>query len=507
MIKISRKTSIIVILSILVVLVAGAGGLIKFEGYEYSKTNVANSGSASYQRQDTASQLKLYESQYNEISGKLKTASPADAESLKAQQETLQQQIDEYKYALNNGIYLGSSSYRATALVELYGYKATVTELSAIPADGLTKAQKNELTQDKDYVNRLQDAVKNKNFSEYISVSDAIISNDGTLTQAEKEIKLQSDKLRHDLNITGETNGVASMNDAAEQKLTLIENDKLSLLDNIDTTGEQSYATPLTSQRRQEITNDIAVETYELEHNIGITGDGAIDFTGIAMQTMVQFGSIMLILLMLILAGGNISQEISSGSIKSLIISPARRWKIFTAKYLALITILLASGLLTYIVSTCAYGIFFGFNSAAPYVYGLGGTAHVMNFFIYNLAYLGAGIIEVLVFMTLGLTLSTVTRNTAASVGISIAVYFGGSIVNSLLLAFAKGEWLKFLPFNNLDIASKLFPSSVSQVAGVTTGTTPSVSTTLTFSLCYIAVILVCMVYTAFDSFTRRDIK
>jgi hypothetical protein len=62
-----------------------------------------------------------------------------------------------------------------------------------------------------------------------------------------------------------------------------------------------------------------------------------------------------------------------------------------------------------------------------------------------------------------------------------------------------------------MNIASKIFPSAAAQMTGVSiggsTGIASTVSNSLTFSLCYLAVLLLCMGYIAFDSFTRRDIK
>ena len=88
-----------------------------------------------------------------------------------------------------------------------------------------------------------------------------------------------------------------------------------------------------------------------------------------------------------------------------------------------------------------------------------------------------------------------------------MAVYFGGSMVMQILqLMGLSGEWIKFVPFTNMDnLQTQFFPfSTVSQMVS-DIGINLSVPK-LGFSLCYLAVLSVCMIYTAFDSFTRRDI-
>ena len=134
-----------------------------------------------------------------------------------------------------------------------------------------------------------------------------------------------------------------------------------------------------------------------------------------------------------------------------------------------------------------------------------GGKAMEINFFLYQLADAFVQFIDVFVFMLFAFMLSIVTRNTAASVGISIGVYFGGSMAMTMVGQFLKGEWINFIPFTNLSLSTKFFPYSglnnmMTGMGIVNTGTS------LPFSLCYLAVLCICMLYVAKDSFCRRDI-
>jgi len=73
-------------------------------------------------------------------------------------------------------------------------------------------------------------------------------------------------------------------------------------------------------------------------------------------------------------------------------------------------------------------------------------------------------------------------------------------------------EWLKFIPFANLDLNSRVFPFS-SMMQDISTSFFSMVTRTsftlpdLIFSLIYLAIFLFCMTYTAMDSFNRRDLK
>ena len=99
--------------------------------------------------------------------------------------------------------------------------------------------------------------------------------------------------------------------------------------------------------------------------------------------------------------------------------------------------------------------------------------------------------------------LSTITRNTAVAVSISEALYVGNGIVMAILNQFIKKDWIRFVPFNNLDIVHKIFKNSVNIME---TESTFATSTTLTFSLAVLGVCSILMIVTMYDSFNKRDI-
>ncbi|HEY5586123.1 MAG TPA: ABC transporter permease subunit [Ruminiclostridium sp.] len=508
MIKISKKASVIVILAIMVAIIFGFGGLMKYQDSSNARNNNNYSNNTEFQKEDMNRQIEDVKTQIAEIQKQKSSATGVDLQNLEAQERSLQNQVDMFQYAKDKEITLSSNSFRAQATQRLFSYKEIVSQLNSIPVINLTEEQKTQLSKAQSDVAALQSVIENKDFKEYISLLNTDINSDTSTSSEEKKIYLESNELRLKYNLTGEVDGVANMDGNVDNSIYQIENGKRSLLYDLDYTGNSQSPKPLTPELRIKIENDIAVAEYKLEKsnlNNTTTDNMGMDVKSIAMPGMLSIGRFMIVILVMILAGGSISSEMSTGSIKSLIISPTKRWKIFIAKFLSLLTIGVLAALIAYIFSIIANGIFFGFGSGTSYIYATNGVAHELNFYIYHLARLFTDFIVVIVYMTLALMLSIITRNTAASVAISIAVYFVGNTANSILMQFVKGDWIKFIPFNNLNFTAKIFTNdSISQsLLGMTSGTNNS----LTFSLIYVAILLVCMGYVGLDSFNRRDIK
>lgn len=74
-------------------------------------------------------------------------------------------------------------------------------------------------------------------------------------------------------------------------------------------------------------------------------------------------------------------------------------------------------------------------------------------------------------------------------------------IINQLISA----DWIKFVPFNNLGLADRIFANNISYVAmQMSAGLGNNVS--IGFSIAVLAVCAVLMITTMFDSFNKRDI-
>lgn len=500
MIKIWRKTSVIILVSLTAVGIIATGLLMRYAG-SGNVTGLSSSASLTT-REDIQSELAGYQDQLADLK-KQETSASADAlVSLKSQEQQLQGQIDQDQYKLDHQVYGTTAGFRATAVQQLFTYKEQAASYADIPAALLTGPEAAQKRQAQNYADRLASVVENNDFKAYIAVENDIVNNDDTYTADEKKMYVSLNNLRDKLGLTGQG---SLATDDSEMIFAQIQSGEEALLTNIDTSSGKARA--MTDDEREKTRNNIAVYSWELSHGTYRSLDSAGES---AVREMISVATLFAVLLMMILAGSSVSQEISTGSIKSLIIAPARRWKIFTAKFLSLLTMCLGMVLVIYLFTILTHGILFGFTTGLPYIYAVGGVAHTIPYYVYLLCYLLVAFLEVFIFLLLALMLSTITRNTAASVGISIAVYFGGSTIGSILMLLTNGPWLKFIPFNNFDVTARAFPydSLMQSVSSATSGLTSNLtSVPLSFSLIYSLVVAALLFYMALDSFCRRDLR
>ena len=107
--------------------------------------------------------------------------------------------------------------------------------------------------------------------------------------------------------------------------------------------------------------------------------------------------------------------------------------------------------------------------------------------------------------MIFAFMLSVITRNTALSVGVSIACYIGSGIIMQIINQFITADWVKFIPFNNLGLADSIFANNISYTAMQNISNSIS-GNSVGFSLAVLGVCVILMTITMFDSFNKRDI-
>ena len=364
-------------------------------------------------------------------------------------------------------------------------------------------------------VTALTNILKEQDYTGYVAYSKAVIQAMEGITQEEKDLLLEKWDILLKLDPTG------GIGDSAENGRTQYAKTVASAVEALaktiiyerDFVSSSGYDTGsfVTPKQIESYRDRLAAIRYCVDKDIEIP-DSLFSNATTAYSIVSYVANVLITLLLIILAGGMISSEISTGSIKSLIIAPVRRWKIFIAKLLSLLALAAILTLVKYLFIVGTQTLFWP-DMISPYVYASAGTAHSINYYLYQLAYQFADLLHIFMVALFALMLSTTTRNTALSVGLSMGIYFGGSMVNDLLTAFASGEWLKFLPFNHMDLADKIFPMS-SLLSGLDgsymnmlyTGTSNVSSISAGFTLVYILVLSFCMLYIAWDSFTRRDI-
>src|SRR3954465_7589975 len=101
----------------------------------------------------------------------------------------------------------------------------------------------------------------------------------------------------------------------------------------------------------------IAVNDYHLEHNIRST-DGTM-WDGVNGSASLM---IMITIFTIIIVGDSVAGEFSSGTIKLLLIRPARRVKILVSKYISFLLFGMLLLLTLFVISVVINGILFGFG-------------------------------------------------------------------------------------------------------------------------------------------------
>ncbi len=502
--KIIKKVSILVILILIVVLTLGYGALMKFS-LSMIENQSGQLDTSSYQKDNSDKNLSQLKSDLDGLKQKLASAKEEDKPNIEFQITDIENQIKINELASQKGINLYEDTYLSKTLSAIAQNDTTLSELKKIPAESLTDVQKKQIETCEKAATTLMSIIDNKDFNAYYNYKNDTINSDTTLTEGQKKIHLEANDLRKKIMLNNP--GSKQISSGIEGMIDRVTSLRLTLLNGIDYLS----GTPimLTADKATQYKNEAAITTYKLENNMisnkDISGMPLDTTYSVVAEGISGIGIFLVMLLVIILAGGTISSEISTGSIKSLIIAPVKRYKIYTAKILAIFTVGVAAILITFGISVLTNQIMFGEHVVKPFVTATNGNVYEINYYLYQLAVVFINSIKIFIYMLFALIISTVTRNTALAVGLSIGLYFCESIVLAIVYQFASGEWVKFIPFSNFSLKEKIFPSTdLAQVAATASGSyTPS----LTFSVVYIIVFVICLGYIGYDSFNRRDIK
>ncbi len=209
--------------------------------------------------------------------------------------------------------------------------------------------------------------------------------------------------------------------------------------------------TELSPALRTDAENKLKIAEYRLENSIPAPPNNPwsalLTFSGLVEMVMI---------FAIVIAADMVAGEYTAGTIKLLLIRPHSRTKILFSKYIAVS--LFAAVMLALLVV-------FGYGANALF-YGVGhihttdlflnqqGQVVGQNVMMQVIKMYGLSIFPVMGYVTLAFAVSTVLRNSALAVGISLFIMITG---NSMIEATAKMEWLKYLPFANSDISLYIF--------------------------------------------------
>lgn len=209
-----------------------------------------------------------------------------------------------------------------------------------------------------------------------------------------------------------------------------------------------------------------------------------------------------------IMAGAHtIAGEIKEGTMRYLAIRPVKRTSILFGKFIAIalmsIILIAFSGLISIIVGGCIYGL----KTQMILTVFAGKYAITLHPIVMMLVYLLSLILELLVYLSIALLLSTFIKSDILAVTILMVVY----LINVLLPIFSSASvgWLAYYPFSHISLYS-LFGSSLvadsKNAFNLLMGAKVYPTTSLALTLVVITlIIVVCNVISA-QIFKRKEI-
>jgi len=232
----------------------------------------------------------------------------------------------------------------------------------------------------------------------------------------------------------------------------------------------------------------IKTNNYRLEHNL--PPDQGKTLWGFVTQSA---GIISLVsLFSIIIAAGIVAGEFNSGTIKLLLIRPLKRWKVLLSKYLAVLLFALDALIILFITSFIVGAIFYGFTGVSqPYLGFTNGNVTEINMLWHIFTTYAYACVELLMMVTFAFMISTVFRNNALAVGISIFLMFTG---NTLVAFLSQYSWVKYILFANTNLL--VYTEGAPVVKGMT----------LNFSLLVLAVYFIGFNVISWLVFNKRDV-
>ncbi len=288
--------------------------------------------------------------------------------------------------------------------------------------------------------------------------------------------------------------------------LTSAYNKRLMLL-----RGTNNMDNLLTARERTKMEREIAVAMERLRTDTRPVD--ADSFPGLLDSAL--SGTDMLMIAVLVTAASLIAGEFNSGTIKLLLITPHERRKVYWAKAIVTLEMLLvtAGALLVLLTLVCGLTSLFR-DAAAMQVFTMFGQVVRMPYLLYLLGKYLILLLPVVAYGAFALMISAVTRKTATAIILSVVLLYGGSFVTGILsiLSSLLGHTVpgaKFLLFAHSDL-SIYFPMTLLEDMGM--GDMSSLayadsSMTLGFSVIVLLVYTVCFLWIGRDSFCRKDVK
>lgn len=199
---------------------------------------------------------------------------------------------------------------------------------------------------------------------------------------------------------------------------------------------------------RKQIERRVEIAEYRLEHNI--TKDYEKNMWWFFADNSFNWVFRFIILIVVLVGVFNVSSEYNNKTINMWLVSPYKRWKVLTSKYLAIIGygaiilgIVLFMGLLSGI-------IIHGFDrvSSEAILYGVNGP-YTISTALYSIVIVLLKLVELIFSISLAFMISVLLKSVSFATITSIVTIF---VISPVVLYGGKMmNYLNYLPFNHLD--------------------------------------------------------
>jgi len=196
---------------------------------------------------------------------------------------------------------------------------------------------------------------------------------------------------------------------------------------------------------------------YSNPLTIGVTSNNEINAYDYAYFSIKLF-SVVIIAYAIMLACNTIAGEVKEGSMRYFAIRPISRNEIYFGKLLSIIILSTILILFSAVISICVGGAVYGFTSLDILTIFNSSTAIVLKPLGMLAIFLVSLIIELTIYTSIALLLSSLIKSDVLAVTIILGLY----LINTLLPLFVQGPntWLSYYPFSHISLYT-LFGSAV----------------------------------------------
>ncbi|MCQ2413912.1 MAG: ABC transporter permease [Clostridia bacterium] len=270
---------------------------------------------------------------------------------------------------------------------------------------------------------------------------------------------------------------------------------------------QQSLGFPIDESTLQKKHDAVTLATYRVENDIAaLPSDSLTAYMGTSIlepysgetslfwdiSVMELYLVSVIAIFILVLAGTIVANEYTSGTIKFLVLSPVKRWKILAAKYVTVLIlgVMLLAGVF---VSGLLCGLIFNASGARLVnVSVVNGVVKTSSPYLMILKqYLLSGV-KILVIASLSFALSSICKNNALAIAASLGCYYLGNTILTIGQLF-RLDFLRYSIFANMDFSA------------VVNGTTGFPHHTLACAIISVVLHMAVFLLTAWDGFTRRE--